>query len=445
MSGADNKLAMKRVTDPPLDDEMSTGKRSRVDDGTQFLKILLPERSVGNIIGKEGSVLKRIMEESSARIRISAIDEVLPHTRERIATVSGSLDALLRAQQLISAVLSEPRQGEEPSHPPTLKLLMSNGAIGAIIGKGGAVIKEIMQLSGATLKVSQPSEAIVQTQERVLSVTGTAEAIDLAQSEICRRLSVAPPVQQIKETDYKVLKQPAAAVPAGPFMGAPYGLPWMPPHRGGLPPPPGSGPLSYKQFMSTLADDVSPEAAQRLYQDYLRSVGVDSSHVMGGGPPPGPKLAAGAPGAVTSNLPVADKTVSGLIGKGGTVIKDIINRSGAEVKFSQKDPNNVGADRIVTITGSAESVAIAQRLITDRTRELEQQRAGGPPSAPAPASAFPPPPFGYDAQASLGYMHGMPGYGAAQYNAVPGFGTAAQQPPYGYTGPPPASGSTPWL
>lgn len=57
--------------------------------------------------------------------------------------------------------------------------------------------------------------------------------------------------------------------------------------------------------------------------------------------------------------------VSGIIGKGGSVIKDIISRSGAEVKVSQKDPNNLGADRVVSITGGPQH---PQPLLLDEQR-----------------------------------------------------------------------------
>lgn len=223
----DEEAALKRAADSMEED--GAGKRSRVDDGALFLKMLLPERSVGNVIGKEGAVLRKIMEESNSRIRISAMDEILPVTRERIATIAGTAEALLRAQQLISAVLAEPRQGDTEAVPTerTLKLLMPNGAIGAVIGKGGTVIKEIMMQTGAHLKIAQPAEAIPQTQERVLTLTGTVLAIDSAQNEIVHKLAAAPPGQQIKETDYKVLK--GSGLPQYPQipMGAPYGMPWM--------------------------------------------------------------------------------------------------------------------------------------------------------------------------------------------------------------------------
>jgi hypothetical protein len=41
------------------------------------------------------------------RIRISALDEVIPVTRERVCTIIGTLPAVLLAQKLISGALVE--------------------------------------------------------------------------------------------------------------------------------------------------------------------------------------------------------------------------------------------------------------------------------------------------------------------------------------------------
>lgn len=81
--------------------------RARRHSQICFLKMLLPEREVGNVIGKGGALLKKICEDSGARVHISAIDEVIPVTRERVATISGRIGSLTLAQHLISKALSD--------------------------------------------------------------------------------------------------------------------------------------------------------------------------------------------------------------------------------------------------------------------------------------------------------------------------------------------------
>ena len=71
------------------------------------LKLLLPERETGHVIGKGGSVLTKIKLDSGARVRISNIDEVIPMTRERVCTIVGTLPAVLLAQKLVCNALVE--------------------------------------------------------------------------------------------------------------------------------------------------------------------------------------------------------------------------------------------------------------------------------------------------------------------------------------------------
>jgi len=60
----------------------------------------------------------------------------------------------------------------------TQEMQIPNDLIGCVIGKGGAKINEIRQLSGATIKISNTEEG---SKERCVSISGTPEAINLAQ------------------------------------------------------------------------------------------------------------------------------------------------------------------------------------------------------------------------------------------------------------------------
>ena len=71
------------------------------------LKLLLPEKETGHVIGKGGSVLTKIKLDSGARVRVSNMDEVIPVTRERVCTIVGTLPAVLLAQKLVSNALVE--------------------------------------------------------------------------------------------------------------------------------------------------------------------------------------------------------------------------------------------------------------------------------------------------------------------------------------------------
>ena len=106
---------------------------------------------VGNVIGKAGSILKSLEAETGTRIRISAIDEVIPSTNERIATISGGSLGMPAAARRVCAILFPEEAATAES---TLKLLMPHAAIGVVISRG-APSRRLRATSG-TIKISQP-------------------------------------------------------------------------------------------------------------------------------------------------------------------------------------------------------------------------------------------------------------------------------------------------
>ena len=132
--------AIAETSSVPDDNEMMVeAPDAQAGSESIVLKILLPEKETGHVIGKGGSVLNKIKEASGTRVRISAMDEVIPMTRERICTIVGTLPAVLLAQKLISTALVEnvkPLIDEPVFNQRTLKLLLSHAAVGCIIGRG---------------------------------------------------------------------------------------------------------------------------------------------------------------------------------------------------------------------------------------------------------------------------------------------------------------------
>uniref|UniRef100_A0A7S2IRA7 K Homology domain-containing protein n=1 Tax=Haptolina brevifila TaxID=156173 RepID=A0A7S2IRA7_9EUKA len=430
------------------DEEDGGTKRVRTSmevEGGSVLKLLVPNNQTGGIIGKQGSVLRQIIEESGARIKISATDEVIPKTGERIATVMGPLPSLLRAQQMISHQLVVTKPGEENPQADAeraLKCLIPNHAAGLIIGKAGCIIKELMERSGAQIRVSQPSELIGPTQERIITITGLPGAVDIAQNAICELLADAPASQQPKQIDYSVLKGgPGFGAPAAPF-GAPasfYGGGGGGFSAPGAPQVVRAPPMEYASFVATLPPTLPPDEQLQRYQEYLRSyaAGVSQQPQLMHQPMvqhnPQPQHSAGGAGTVSHVLPLPDKIISGIIGKGGSVIREIASRSGAQVRVSQKDQVTAAGERNVMIEGRPEAVAAAQHLISERCREIEAEllRKGignGGGGGGAYPSQSP-----YQQQASYGYA----GYSQpqqAQYATQVGAGNYGLAPGMGYAG-----------
>ena len=135
------------------------GKRVKVEsDESTVLKMLLPHELAGRVIGKGGSVIKQIIDDSGAKVRLSETDEVIPETGERIIMAMGTPEAVALVADYLMAILNEPPPGEvvDPSAAKPLKILVPEMTTGSVIGKNGAVIKELMEASGANIRVRTP-------------------------------------------------------------------------------------------------------------------------------------------------------------------------------------------------------------------------------------------------------------------------------------------------
>ena len=76
---------------------------------TLTIRMIMSGKEVGSIIGKGGEIINNIREESGAKIHIS--DGSVP---ERIVTVTGSTDAILKSFNLIAKKFEE--DGPEKSN-----------------------------------------------------------------------------------------------------------------------------------------------------------------------------------------------------------------------------------------------------------------------------------------------------------------------------------------
>ncbi|XP_053525229.1 poly(rC)-binding protein 4 isoform X2 [Artibeus jamaicensis] len=151
---------------------------------TLTLRMLMQGKEVGSIIGKKGETVKRIREQSSARITIS--EGSCP---ERITTITGSTAAVFHAVSMIAFKLDEdlcsaPANGGTVSRPPvTLRLVIPASQCGSLIGKAGTKIKEIRETTGAQVQVA--GDLLPNSTERAVTVSGVPDAIILCVRQIC--------------------------------------------------------------------------------------------------------------------------------------------------------------------------------------------------------------------------------------------------------------------
>lgn len=170
------------------------------------LKFLLSNSLAGTLIGSGGGAIKELIEVTEARITVSSITDVYPGTSERILLISGLPAAVQLAQSLVwdmiaSSVRSQgdksvswsPRAANENGREDgevavTGKITIPASAGGLVLGRGGAALRAIAEESGARVQMSGKDEAMF-TQERVLTIAGSADACDKCVSLIVDKLA----------------------------------------------------------------------------------------------------------------------------------------------------------------------------------------------------------------------------------------------------------------
>ncbi|XP_067272398.1 poly(rC)-binding protein 4 isoform X4 [Pseudorasbora parva] len=295
---------------------------------TLTLRLLMHGKEVGSIIGKKGETVKRIREESSARINIS--EGSCP---ERIITITGATECVFRAFTMITIKLEEDlaalvANGTVTSKPPvTLRLVIPASQCGSLIGKGGSKIKEIREKTGAQVQVA--GDLLPNSTERGVTISGSQDAIIQCVKLICTVILESPP--KGATIPYRPSPAPGAVLLAGNqayTVQNQYGIPHSELAK-----------LHQLSMQQGLAPMAQPQATQVL------PAGIESSSQT-----------------ASQELLIPNDLIGSIIGRQGTKINEIRQVSGAQIKIgSQLDSTS---DRHVTITGSPISINLAQYLIT---------------------------------------------------------------------------------
>jgi len=301
-------------------------------------------KEVGSIIGKKGDIVKRFREESGAKINIS--DGSCP---ERIVTVTGNTESIFKAFTLICNKFEEDLNnlispGTVPRPPITFRLVVPASQCGSLIGKGGSKIKEIREVTGASIQVA--SEMLPNSTERAVTISGGSEAVIQCIYHICVIMSESPP------KGVTVPYTPLKAVTVAGLSGGVNNLPQL-----------------FQPSQAIVHN-------QTISQAQLAKVGLPINAINGGNPlgngiinPAALAVLSGhtrSPAQQqTHEMTVPNELIGCIIGKGGSKVAEIRQLSGAMIRISNCEDRDAPAnlDRTISITGNSESVALAQYLI----------------------------------------------------------------------------------
>lgn len=131
--------ACKRILEVMQEEADNTNK------GEVPLKILAHNNLIGRIIGKGGTTIKKIMDDTSTKITVSSINDINSFNLERIITIKGSIEDIAMAENMISARLRSSYESDLQAFAPQSAMfpglhpmaMMSTVGFGLPRGSGG--------------------------------------------------------------------------------------------------------------------------------------------------------------------------------------------------------------------------------------------------------------------------------------------------------------------
>ncbi|ELK35287.1 Poly(rC)-binding protein 2 [Myotis davidii] len=323
---------------------------------TLTIRLLMHGKEVGSIIGKKGESVKKMREESGARINISE-----GNCPERIITLAGPTNAIFKAFAMIIDKLEEDisssmTNSTAASRPPvTLRLVVPASQCGSLIGKGGCKIKEIRESTGAQVQVA--GDMLPNSTERAITIAGIPQSIIECVKQICVVMLESPP--KGVTIPYRPKPSSSPVIFAGgqdrystgsDSASFPHTTPSM-----CLNPDLEGPPLEAYTIQGQYA--IPQPDLTKLHQLAMQQSHFPMTHGNTG-------FSAGldASAQTTSHeLTIPNDLIGCIIGRQGAKINEIHQMSGAQIKIA--NPVEGSTDRQVTITGSAASISLAQYLI----------------------------------------------------------------------------------
>ncbi|XP_050385573.1 protein BTR1 isoform X3 [Argentina anserina] len=283
-----------------------------------YVKFLVSNAAAGSVIGKGGATITDFQSQSGARIQLSRNHEFFPGTTDRIIMISGTINEILKAVELVlTKLLNElySEESEDVELKTKLRLIVPNSSCGGIIGKQGSTIKSFIEDSQAGIKISPQDNNYFGVNDRLVTLTGTLEEQMRAADLIISKLS--------EDSHYTQLMNAPFSYPA--YNAVSYG------------PPPPNGP---------------PNGAAGKFQDNKEDRNNSTSVTIG----------------------VADSHIGLVVGRGGRTIMEISQGSGARIKISDRGDFISGTtERKVTITGSQRAIQAAETMIMQKVNYASER------------------------------------------------------------------------
>ncbi|KAH0456703.1 hypothetical protein IEQ34_014610 [Dendrobium chrysotoxum] len=187
--------------------------------GESVFRLVVPVLKVGSIIGRKGEHIKKVCEETRARVRvlegIIGTNErivLISATEEQDAEISPAMDAVLRVFKRVNDISEGSGDGaDQASATASIRLLVASSQAVNLIGKQGAIIKSIQEGTNATIRVLSGDELphYATADERIVEITGEYQKVLKALEAVVGHLRKFLVDHSVLPLFEKFLKMPA--------------------------------------------------------------------------------------------------------------------------------------------------------------------------------------------------------------------------------------------
>ncbi|OIW12457.1 hypothetical protein TanjilG_04206 [Lupinus angustifolius] len=218
----------------------SGGDREKfvIDSEDTVYRYLCHSRKIGSVIGRGGDIIKQLRIDTKSKVRVG---ETVPGCDERVITiysasdetnafgdsgdyVSPAQDALFKVHdRVIAEDLHSDQDDDEGGQQVTAALLVPSDQIGCIIGKGGQIVQNIRSDTGAQIRILKDDHLppCALRSDELVQISGDAAVVKKALYQIASRLHDNPSRSQHLLTS----AVPGVYPSRSSFMGPPTGAP----------------------------------------------------------------------------------------------------------------------------------------------------------------------------------------------------------------------------
>jgi len=280
-------------------------------------RVAIDNESVGRVVGKHGAQIKAIETESGARCKIEKLDD------SSTVVLSGTSEQVSIAERLLDQVLNPP----EPVYEATTSMALGVNPLGAkvatqiIKGRGGKTIQALQKATGARLDIDRETET--------LHLKGTHMAVMEALTQVSDLL---------KHSDHHdfVSIEPSQS-------GIIYG-------RGGA---------NIRKLEEESDARITVESGRVVIGGTQDAVAKCKQMIIALLSDPSALKPPVGEGEVQMEIPVPAHAMGSIIGKGGSVVREIQAASGAKLDTAK-------GSTMCWITGKKANVEKARKIVDEK-------------------------------------------------------------------------------